>query len=148
MRRYVTAALGELARGGSIPFATVLVQTGQVIGSTRFGNLALEHRRVEIGWTWIAPPWQRTAANTEAKRLMLTHAFERLRCQRVEFKTNALNTASHQALVRLGAKEEGILRRHMIAEDGSSRDTVYYSIVDNEWPAVRQNLEARLQRGC
>jgi RimJ/RimL family protein N-acetyltransferase len=144
MRRYVEAALADAARGASLPFATVLVATGQVIGSTRFGNIALEHRRLEIGWTWLARAYQRTAANTESKLLMLTHAFEHLGCQRVEFKTNVLNTRSRQAILRLGATEEGIFRRHMIADDGSVRDTVWFSILSDEWPAVRERLRAKL----
>lgn len=146
MQRYVAQALDEARRGTAVPFATVWQATGQVIGSTRFGNIALEHRRVEIGWTWLAPAWQRTAANTEAKLLMLRHAFDAWHCQRVELKTNALNTVSRNAMLRLGATEEGTLRRHMIAEDGSTRDTVYFSILADEWPGVRSRLEARLAR--
>jgi RimJ/RimL family protein N-acetyltransferase len=146
MRRYVENALAEASTGISRPFATVWQATGEVIGSTRFGNIALEHRRVEIGWTWLAPRWQRSAANTEAKLLMLTYEFETLGCHRVELKTNALNAASRQAILRLGATEEGIFRRHMIAEDGTPRDTVYYSILADEWPAVRRRLEEKLRK--
>lgn len=146
MRAYVAAALDEQRRGVSLPFATVERATGRVVGSTRFGNIALEHRRVEIGWTWVGVPWQRTAVNTEAKRLMLAHAFEALACERVELKTDALNARSRAAIRRLGATEEGILRRHMMTRTGRLRDTVYFSILRDEWPAVRDALDARLAR--
>jgi RimJ/RimL family protein N-acetyltransferase len=119
-------------------------QRGLVVGSTRFGNIDLANRRLEIGWSWIAPPWQRSAINTEAKYLMLRHAFERLGCMRVEFKTDVLNIRSRQALLRIGAKEEGILRQHMITSSGRLRDTVYYSILDHEWPAIKGELERKL----
>jgi RimJ/RimL family protein N-acetyltransferase len=144
MRRYVEQALAEAARGASLPFAQVEVASGRVVGSTRLGNRAPEHRRVEIGWTWLARPWQRTALNTEAKLLLLAHAFEALGCHRVEIKTDALNLRSRAAILRLGAVEEGTLRRHMITEDGRVRDTVYFSVVAEEWPSVRAGLEARL----
>ena len=101
-------------------------KSGRAIGSTRFGNIVPEHKRIEIGWTWISPPFQRSAVNTEAKFLMLRYAFERLGCNRVELKTNALNMRSRNAILRIGAKEEGTLRSHMINPDGSLRDTVYY----------------------
>ena len=103
-----------------------------------------EHKRVEIGWTWIAPAWQRTVVNTEAKYLMLRHAFETWRCGRVELKTNARNQRSRQAILRIGAKEEGTLRNHMVNPDGSFRDTVYFSIIDSEWPEVKRLLEEKL----
>lgn len=144
MRAFVAEAL-EAQRGGTaLPFATMLASDGTIIGSTRFMNIAPEHRRVEIGGTWIAPRWQRTRANTEAKYLMLTHAFERWDCTRVEFKTHALNATSRTAILRLGAVEEGILRNHMIHWDGTARDTVYFSIVDAQWPAVKARLETAL----
>ncbi len=147
MARYVAAALAEQAAGRAVPFATVEAATGRVIGSTRFGNLAPEHRRAEIGWTWVAPAWQRTAANTEAKLLMLTHAFATWGCLRVELKTSARNTRSRAAILRLGALEEGTLRSHMVEDDGTVRDTVYFSILQAEWPGVRARLEARLAAG-
>jgi N-acetyltransferase len=147
LARYIDAALREEAAGRSLPFATIDRQSGRAIGSTRFGNIEPAHRRVEIGWTWLGRRWQRTALNTEAKYLMLGHAFERLGCMRVELKTNALNARSRAAIARLGAKEEGTLRRHMIGERGDVRDTVYFSILDDEWPAVRDRLAARLGRG-
>ncbi len=105
----------------------MLRATGQVIGSTRFGNAVPMHRRVEIGWTWVGRPWQRTGANREAKYLMLRHAFDCWGCLRVEFKTSALNQRSRNALLGIGAVEEGILRHHMINADGSLRDSVYFS---------------------
>jgi N-acetyltransferase len=124
----------------------VLQSTGQVIGSTRFGNISLPNKRMEIGWTWVARPWQRSGANTEAKLLMLTHAFETLDCARVELKTNVLNTQSRTAMLRIGCVEEGVLRQHAIADDGTTRDTIYYSILRGEWPGVRERLEGLLRR--
>ncbi len=118
--------------------------SGAVAGSTRFGNVAPEHRRVEIGWTFVGYPWQRTSVNTAAKLLLLTHAFERLGCVRVELKTDARNTVSRAAILRLGATEEGILRHHIVCADGHLRDTVYFSILAAEWPAVKAKLTARL----
>lgn len=145
MRSYVETALSEQARGVSLPFATVERASGRVIGSTRFGNIDRANRRVEIGWTWVARPWQRTAANTEAKLLMLTHAFDVLDCLRVELKTDALNQRSRSAIRRLGAVEEGTLRHHMVTESGRLRDTVYFSIIRPEWPAVRERLQGFLR---
>jgi len=144
MRGYVTAALELRDAGTAIPFATVERASGRVVGTTRFGNVDRANRRVEIGWTWIARPWQRTAVNTEAKYLMLRHAFEEMGCIRVELKTDALNTQSRVAIRRLGAVEEGIFRQHMITNTGRLRDTVYYSILDSEWPEVRRRLEGWL----
>lgn len=144
MRRYVEAALADQAAGVALPFVTMERASGRVVGSTRFAAWVGEHRRVEIGWTWIAPPWQRTAINTEAKLLMLQHAFERLGCQRVELKTDALNVRSRAAILRLGAREEGTLRKHMVTAQGRVRDTVYFSITDEEWPAVRTRLRQML----
>ncbi len=144
MERYVHTALEEQQAGTALPFATVLRDTGRVIGSTRFGNLSPPNRRVEIGWTWLGRPWQRTGANTEAKYLMLRHAFERWNCIRVEFKTSALNLRSRAAILRIGAREEGILRHHLINEDGSLRDSVYFSMLAAEWPAARRRLERML----
>jgi RimJ/RimL family protein N-acetyltransferase len=145
MRRYVEAALEARREGTALPFATIWRATGQVIGSTRFANAALEHRRVEIGWTWLGRPWQRSGANAEAKYLMLRHAFEKWDLVRVELKTSALNHQSRGAMRKLGAVEEGILRRHMINEDGSPRDSVFYSILVDEWPEVKAGLEERLR---
>ncbi len=147
MRDYVRAALDEQRRGVSLPFATVLRVDGTVVGSTRFGNLSLENGRVEIGWTWVAPAWQRTFVNSEAKLLMLRHAFDVLGCSRVELKTDALNARSRVAILRLGAVEEGTLRRHTRTASGRLRDTVYFSILDDEWPRVRERLQTRLRAG-
>lgn len=147
MRRYVRAALAAQRRGEALPFATVDRASGRVAGSTRFGALEPAHRRVEIGWTWLGREFRRTALNTEAKLLMLAHAFERLGCVRVELKTDALNRRSRAAILRLGASEEGVLRRHMVTESGRVRDTVYFSVLDSEWPEVRAGLERRLARG-
>jgi RimJ/RimL family protein N-acetyltransferase len=144
MRRYVESALAEQAAGTARAFATVLRDGSRVVGSTRFGSIVPEHRRVEIGWTWISPRWQRTAVNTEAKYLMLRHAFEGWGCRRVELKTNALNARSRAAMLRVGAREEGTLRKHMINADGSARDSVYFSVIDDEWPQVRARLEGML----
>lgn len=147
VRRYVEAALAERARGMAMPYVHVDLATGRVAGSTRFANYAPEHRRVEIGWTWLAPAWQRTALNTEAKRLMFAHAFDVLGVGRVELKADARNERSRAAMRRLGAVEEGTLRRHMTAASGYARDTVYYSVLADEWPAVRASLDARLAAG-
>jgi N-acetyltransferase len=139
-------SLGEQQRGESVVFATIERSSGQVIGSTRFMNIDRNNRRVEIGSTWIAPAWHRTAVNTEAKFLMLRHAFEEWKCMRVELKTDALNQRSRNAILRIGAKEEGTLRRHVVTCTGRVRDSVYFSILDSEWPEAKTNLEAMLAR--
>ncbi len=144
--RYIATALQEREAGAGVPFATVLQADGRVVGSTRFGTIVPEHRRAEIGWTWVARPWQRSAVNTEAKYLMLRHAFEVWNLVRVEFKTDVLNAASRDAILRLGAKEEGIFRKHQLAPGPRWRDSVYFSIIDDEWPAVKAGLEAKLAR--
>jgi RimJ/RimL family protein N-acetyltransferase len=146
MQRYVETALEWQRAGTALPFATMLPGGHQVIGSTRFANIDRPNRRAEIGWTWIAKAWQRTAANTEAKFLMLRHAFEALGCIRVELKTDALNAVSRRAIVRIGAKEEGTLRSHMITETGRRRDSVYFSVIESEWPEVKQGLLSKLDR--
>jgi N-acetyltransferase len=146
MRTYMESALKLQAEGTSLPFVTIERSSGRIIGSTRLGNYDRANRRVEIGWTWIARPWQRTAINTEAKYLMLSHAFEKLRCVRVELKTDVLNSASRKAMLRIGAKEEGILRKHTLMWTGRYRDSIYYSILDDEWPGVKQELERMLIR--
>jgi RimJ/RimL family protein N-acetyltransferase len=147
MRRYVAQALAEAAAGAALPFATTLAADGTVVGSTRLANYAAAHRRIEIGWTWVARPWQRSAVNTEAKLLMLGHAFDVLGCRRVELKTDALNARSRAAILRVGAVEEGTLRRHMVTESGRVRDTVYFSVLAEEWPSARARLEERLAGG-
>ena len=144
MAGYIATALREQEEGVSLPFALLERQTGRPIGSTRYGNIERTHHRVEIGWTWVAREWQRTAINTEAKYLLLKHAFETLGCIRVELKTDSLNERSRAAILRIGAREESTFRNHMITASGRIRHTVYFSIVDSEWPAVRVRLEARL----
>jgi N-acetyltransferase len=146
MRAYVATALDEQRRGVSLPFVIIARGTEQVVGSTRYGNIDLANRRLEIGWTWVTAAHQRTAVNTEAKLLLLTHAFEQLKVNRVELKTDALNLKSRAAIARLGAIEEGTLRKHLVTSTGRIRDTVYFSIIDTEWPAVKRRLEAWLQR--
>jgi RimJ/RimL family protein N-acetyltransferase len=141
MAAYVELALKEQADGVSLPFAQIERATGRVIGSTRYMNIERTHHRVEIGCTWIGRAWQRSAVNTEAKYLLLRHAFETLGCMRVELKTDSLNEKSRAAILRIGAKEEGIFRNHMITSTGRIRHTVYFSIVDSEWPEVKSQLE-------
>jgi N-acetyltransferase len=140
--RLIDKAFAEQERGESIVFATVERASRRVIGSTRFMNIDRANRRVEIGSTWIVPAWQRSAVNTEAKFLMLRHAFEVWQCLRVELKTDALNQKSRNAILRLGAKEEGTLRKHLITWTGRIRDSVYFSILDTEWPEVKTRLES------
>jgi RimJ/RimL family protein N-acetyltransferase len=146
MKKYIDTALREQAEGKSLPFAIVDTDSGKAIGSTRFGSIDKVNRRVEIGWTWIARRWQRTGVNTEAKLLLLTHAFETLGCIRVEFKTDSINNQSRNALLRIGAKEEGVLRNHMIVPGGRIRHSVYYSIIDSEWKDVKRELEIKLSK--
>ncbi len=134
----------ERADGKALPFATIDRLTNRPVGSTRFMAIDAPNRRLEIGGTWIAPAWQRTAINTEAKLLMLGHAFEVLGCIRVEFKTDSLNARSRAAIARLGAKEEGTFRNHMIVDGGRLRHSVYFSITHTEWPAIKATLQARL----
>lgn len=142
MAAYVASALADQAAGHALPFVTVAREDGSVVGSTRLGAWVPAFRRVEIGWTWIAPRWQRSAINTEAKLLMLTHAFETLGCVRVELKTDVLNLRSRAAILRLGAVEEGVLRKHQITATGRIRDSVLFSITDEEWPGVRERLRS------
>jgi RimJ/RimL family protein N-acetyltransferase len=146
MRSYMESALTLQREGTTLPFVTIERSSGRIVGSTRFGNYDPANRRIEIGWTWIARPWQRTAINTEAKYLMLSHAFEKIRCVRAELKTDVLNAPSRKAMLRIGAKEEGILRKHTLMWTGRYRDSIYYSILDEEWPEVKQQLEKMLTR--
>jgi N-acetyltransferase len=143
-QEFTRQVLDEQERGVSVPFATYKRDSNQLVGTTRYMNMDLANRKVEIGSTWIAPPWQRTVVNTEAKYLMLSHAFEVWNCLRVELKTDALNQRSRQAILRLGAKEEGTLRKHMLTYDGRQRDSVYFSILNTEWPDVKARLESKL----
>jgi RimJ/RimL family protein N-acetyltransferase len=143
--RLIDKAFTEQERGESVVFATVERSSGRTIGSTRFMNIDQVNKRVEIGSTWIAPAWQRTAVNTEAKYLMVRHAFEVWGCIRLELKTDALNQKSRNAILRIGAKEEGTLRRHLVTCTGRVRDTVYFSILDSEWPEAKMRLESKLE---
>ena len=147
LRAWIDRALAMRDTGTAMPFATVALPLGKAIGGTRFATYSPADRRVEIGWTWIARDWQRTVVNTEAKYLMLTHAFETLGCIRVELRTDVQNERSRAAIQRIGAKEEGILRKHSTTATGRVRDTIYYSILDEEWPSVKAGLEARLTNG-
>ena len=147
LRDYLEVALADQSQGKALPFATVDRASGTIAGCTRFGNIETRHRKVEIGWTWVGRAFQRTHVNTEAKYLMLAHAFETWGCVRVELKTNALNRRSRTAMLRIGCVEEGILRRHMINDSGSPRDTVYYSVIAEEWPAVKRRLERMMPAG-
>jgi len=146
LRAYLERALEEQSECRSLPFATRDLVTGRVAGCTRFGNIDLHNRRVEIGWTWVGRPFQRSHVNTEAKYLMMRHAFETVGCVRVELKTNALNSRSRNAMLRIGCKEEGTLRKHGLSERGTWRDTVYFSVLDDEWPAVKRRLEEMMER--
>jgi RimJ/RimL family protein N-acetyltransferase len=146
LRAYVERAMAAARTGTALPFATVASPAGRAVGSTRFANFDASNRRVEIGWTWLGRDWQRTAVNTEAKSLMLAHAFEKLGCVRVELRTDVKNERSRAAIRRIGAVEEGVLRKHAITSTGRVRDDVYYSILDDEWPEVKARLEERLAR--
>jgi RimJ/RimL family protein N-acetyltransferase len=146
MKEYVDEALAHAKSGSALPFVTIDKESGEVIGSTRFGNIDSENRRAEIGWTWITPKFQRTYANSEAKYLMLRHGFEVWDCVRVELKTDVLNNKSRNAMLRMGAKEEGILRKHIVCYGGRFRDTIYYSVLDAEWPEVKRRLQEFIDR--
>ncbi|CAL8474612.1 MULTISPECIES: GNAT family N-acetyltransferase [Caballeronia] len=145
-RGYIDTALDMRDRLGAHPFAVIDAKTGDVVGSTRYFNVDEANRRLEIGHTWYARRVQKTALNTEAKLLLLTHAFEKLDAIAVEFRTHFMNHASRTAIARLGAKQDGILRNHQVGRDGVMRDTVVFSIIQSEWPAVRANLNYRLDR--
>lgn len=144
---WIESALKAQETGADLPFATILRETGEPVGGTRYLNISRRDRGLEIGWTWLNPRVQRTAVNTECKYLLLHHAFETLGAIRVQLKTDIRNTTSQNAIARLGAVREGVLRKQMILEDGHQRDTVMFSILDDEWPAVRARLEASLATG-
>jgi RimJ/RimL family protein N-acetyltransferase len=146
MRAYVEQALNDQAQGVSLPFAVVHAPSGVVVGSTRYMEIAPQHRRLEIGFTWYTPRFQRSGVNVESKLLLLTHAFDVLKIQKVVFKTETLNHQSRAAILALGAKEEGTFARHLIADDGRMRDMVYFAIFDEMWPDVRRHLRSRLDR--
>ena len=144
MMEYIETAILNREKGLEIPFATIDRASGRVVGSTRFMSIELKHRRLEIGATWVAPDWQRSAINTEAKYLMLSHAFGALDCHRVEFKTDVMNQKSRAAILRLGATQEGIFRNHIVTASGRIRDSIWFSIIGSEWPGVKAELERKL----
>jgi RimJ/RimL family protein N-acetyltransferase len=146
LEAWMTTALANAAAGAEVPFVTVELASGRPIGSSRYLNIVPEHRRLEIGWTWVAPEWQRGGVNREAKLLMLQHAFEELGCMRVEFKTDSQNERSRRALLGIGATFEGIFRNHMVMPGGRIRHSAYYSVTDVEWPAVKASLTTGLDR--
>ncbi len=144
LRRWIETALANAEAGTERPFATIDRATGRAIGSSRYLSIVPEHRRLEIGWTWVGTAFQRTGANREAKLLQLTHAFETLEANRVEFKTHARNERSRNALAGIGATFEGVFRNHMIMPDGSIRHSAYFSITAEEWPTIKATLVAGL----
>jgi RimJ/RimL family protein N-acetyltransferase len=146
MENWVEMLLARQADGTDLPFAVYHCQAGTIIGATRYLDIHPEHRGLEIGGTWYTPDFQRTAVNTECKYLLLKHAFEALGCVRVQFKTDSRNERSQKALERIGAVKEGILRNHIITPEGYVRDSVFYSIIDREWPVVKSHLEKLLQK--
>jgi RimJ/RimL family protein N-acetyltransferase len=146
LRAWFDQARSNAEAGTEVPFATIDLASDQAIGSSRYMTITPEHRRLEIGWTWVGTAFQRTGANREAKLLQLTHAFEALGAERVEFKTHARNVASRTALLGIGATFEGVLRHHTIMPDGSNRDSAFYGVIAPEWPAVKARLEGLLAR--
>ncbi len=146
MRAYVKGCIAGLAAGTVTPFATIDRATGRIVGSTTYLSIERQHRRLEIGATWITPAYQRSAVNSEAKLLQLTHCFEVLGCNRVEFKTDERNEKSRAALARIGAKQEGAFRAHMLMSDGHLRTSIYFSVIASEWPEVKRRLAARVAR--
>jgi RimJ/RimL family protein N-acetyltransferase len=141
---WVEAALAAQAEGSQLPFAIIDAGAGRAIGSTRYLNISGKDYGLEIGWTWLAPEARRTAVNTECKYLLLRHAFESLGAIRVQFKTDSRNERSRRAILRLGAVQEGVLRKHMVLESGYQRDSVVFSIISAEWPVVKTSLETKL----
>ena len=146
MAEYIATALDMRERLGAMPFVVRETPSGEIVGCTRYFNVDAINRRLEIGHTWYSKRVQRGPINTECKLLLLTHAFEKLRCIAVEFRTHWFNHASRTAIARLGAKQDGVLRNHQLSADGSKRDTVVFSIIDGEWPAVKQHLRYQLER--
>jgi RimJ/RimL family protein N-acetyltransferase len=144
MAGYITAALDAQEQGRELPFVIRRKSTGRIVGTTRFYFIEREYRTAEIGYTWLAASVQRSEVNTESKLLLLTHAFEHWRCIRVALVTDILNQQSQRAILRLGAKQEGILRNHMLMPDGRYRDSVLFSIIESEWPEVKARLTARV----
>jgi RimJ/RimL family protein N-acetyltransferase len=145
MAAWVRDMLGRQQAGTDLPFAVIHLASGRAAGATRYLEMRPQHRSLEIGGTWYAPEFQRTGVNTECKYLLLKYAFEKMNCIRVQFKTDARNERSVRAIERLGAVREGVLRNHYILLDGTFRDSVYFSILNQEWPEVKKRLEARLR---
>ena len=145
MAEYIAEALAAQDRGSELPFAIIHKSSNEVVGTTRFYEIVLADRRVAIGYTWLSVSAQRTAINTEAKLLLLKHAFDHWRCNRVELITDVLNQQSRAAILRLGAKEEGVLRSHMVMPNGRVRDSACFSIIREEWPEVKARLETKLE---
>lgn len=143
---WIDASLALQAAGKALPFSVRHLASGEIVGSTRYMNIEPDRRRLEIGTTWYASRVQRTALNTEAKLLLLRHAFESLGCMAVEFRTHYFNFRSREAIAKLGARQDGILRQHSLATNGTMRDTVVFSILDHEWPTVQAHLAFRLGR--
>jgi N-acetyltransferase len=143
LQQYLRTAIGQRDAGQAVPFTIIDKRTNKIAGSTRYGNISFEHKRLEIGWTWLGVEFQKTGLNRACKYELLNYAFETLHMQRVELKTDALNTQSREAMRKMGATEEGTLRRHMITEGGRSRDSVYFSIIADEWPQIRQEKFAQ-----
>lgn len=146
MEQLIASVLQSQQAGACLPFAIFSLERGYAVGETRYHSFLLQDHGVEIGWTWLTPSVQRTGVNTECKYLLLSHAFEVWRAIRVQFRTHHLNTTSQRALERLGAVREGVLRNHLIMPDGSYRHSVYYSIIQSEWPSVKARLEIMMQR--
>ncbi|HST20082.1 MAG TPA: GNAT family protein [Blastocatellia bacterium] len=144
MFKYIQTALQNQAEGNALPFVIIEKDSDKLVGTTRYHSINRAHRRLEIGFTWIAVEWQRTRVNTEAKYLMLKHAFEQCKCVRVEFKADSRNQRSSRALIRIGAKQEGVLRKYMVSDHKGTRDLALFSIIDTEWPEVKANLERKL----
>ena len=146
IEKYIQEMLDLSSKGSILPFITIHKASNTIVGTTRYLNIDYENHRLEIGHTWIAKSWRKTYVNTEAKFLMLQYAFEKLACIAVEIRTDVLNTVSRQAIQRLGAKQDGILRHHKIMRDGRIRDTVCYSIIKSEWEQVKENLMKKLMK--
>ena len=146
IEKYIQEMLDLSSKGSILPFITIHKSSNTIVGTTRYLNIDYENHRLEIGHTWIGKSWRKTYVNTEAKFLMLQYAFEKLACIAVEIRTDVLNTVSRQAIQRLGAKQDGILRHHKIMKDGRIRDTVCYSIIKPEWKQVKENLMKKLMK--
>jgi len=148
MQRYVDRALAGQSEGQCLPFVIVRQDNGEIIGATRYMDIALAHKRLEIGGTWLTPASQRSGANTEAKFLLLQHAFETIGIMRIVFKTELSNMQSRQAILRIGGVEEGVFRKHLIAQSGRTRDMIYFAILDEDWPEVKARLLMRMRRAA